>query len=113
MNKQCTEEIDQAQKTRMELCAQRDSAGDFKKHMDAIRRVLQAAERDAACGVVDKDFVDSYIDKIYVTMEDKGVMRLQIRIFTGEATDRYLAALRGRTGHTFKKMIEAYERNMK
>lgn len=113
MNKQCTAEIEQAQEELRTLCEQRDSANDFKKHMDTIRNVLQAAERDAACGVINKDFVDKYIDKIYATMDDENTMHLQIKIFTGETTDKYLSNLRSRMGHTFKKMIEAYERNMK
>ena len=113
MNKQCTTEIEQAQAELRELCEQRDSASDFKKHMDTIRNVLQAAERDAASGVINKDFVDKYIDKIYATMDDENTMHLQIKIFTGETTDKYLSNLRSRTGHTFKKMIEAYERSMK
>ena len=113
MNKQCTAEIEQAQEALRALCEQRDSASDFKKHMDTIRNVLQAAERDAACGVINKDFVDKYIDKIYATMEDDHTMHLQIKIFTGETTDKYLSNLKSRTGHTFKKMIEAYERSMK
>ena len=113
MNKQCTAEIEQAQEELRALCEQRDSASDFKKHMDTIRNVLQAAERDAACGVINKDFVDKYIDKIYATMDDENTMHLQIKIFTGETTDKYLSNLKSRTGHTFKKMIESYERNMK
>ena len=113
MNKQCTAEIEQAQEELRALCEQRDSASDFKKHMDTIRNVLQAAERDAACGVINKDFVDKYIDKIYATMDDENTMHLQIKIFTGETTDKYLSNLKSRTGHTFKKMIEAYERSMK
>ena len=56
--------------------------------------------------------MDKYIDKIYVTPEE-GRMLLQIKIFTGETTDKYLQNLRGRTGHTFKKMIESYEKGMK
>ena len=112
MNKQCTMEIGQAQEELRALCEQRDSASDFKKHMDTIRTVLQAAERDAACGVINKDFVDKYIDKIYATMDDENTMHLQIKIFTGETTDKYLLNLRSRTGHTFKKMIESYEKNL-
>ena len=97
----------------MELTAQRDSAADFKKHMDTIRRVLREAERDAAEGVINKEFVDRYIDKIFVTPEENGTMRLQIKIFTGETTDKYLTNLKSRTGHTFKKMIESYENGLK
>lgn len=104
MNKQCTAEIEQAQDELRELCEQRDSANDFKKHMDTIRQVLQAAERDASCGVINKDFVDKYIDKIYTTMDDENTMHLQIKIFTGETTDKYLSSLRSRTGHTFKNV---------
>ena len=105
MNKQCTMEIGQAQEELRALCEQRDSASDFKKHMDTIRTVLQAAERDAACGVINKDFVDKYIDKIYATMDDENTMHLQIKIFTGETTDKYLLNLRSRTGHTFKNVF--------
>ena len=46
-------------------------------------------------------------------------MRLDIKIFTGESCEKYLqklkrkANLEGRTSHTFKKMIEAYENSIK
>ena len=113
MNKQCAQELEQARQELMELEQQRDSAADFKKHIDTIRRVLQEAERDAAQGLINKEFVEQYIDKIFATPEEDGSMRLQIKIFTGETTDRYLQKLRGRAGHTFKKMIESYENSMK
>ena len=113
MNKQCVQELEQARQELMELEQQRDSAADFKKHIDTIRRVLQEAERDAAQGLINKEFVEQYIEKIFATPEEDGTMRLQIKIFTGETTDKYLQNLRGRTGHTFKKMIEAYENGMK
>lgn len=109
MNQQCTAEIDAAQNELKELAAQRDSASDFKKHIDTIRRVLQAAAQDAANGMINKEFVDQYIDKIFVTPEEDGSMRLQIKVFTGDITDKYLSKLRSRTGHTFKKMIQSYE----
>ena len=113
MNRQCARELEQARQELMELEQQRDSAADFKKHIDTIRRVLREAERDAAQGLINKEFVEQYIDKIFATPEEDGSMRLQIKIFTGETTDKYLSHLRGRTGHTFKKMIEAYENGMK
>ena len=112
MNKQCTQEIEAAQRELAELVQQRDSAADFKKHMDTIRRVLKDATANAANGLIDKAFIDEFVDKIYVTMDDNGVMHLQIKIFTGEITDKYLTALRSRTGHISKKMIEAYEQGL-
>ena len=126
MNRQCAQEIEDAQKELYDLTQQRDSAADFQKHIAAIRRVLQDAKKDAGNGVINKEFVEQYIDKIYVTPEDDGSMRLQIKIFTGESTDKYLLNLRsnaakaafspqnleGSTGHTFKKMIESYEKGL-
>ena len=113
MNKDCDREIEEAERKIYELEQQQLSKADFRKHIDTIRRVLHDAKRDAANGIINKDFVDQYIDKIFATPEADGTMRLQIKIFTGETTDKYLQNLRSRSGHTFKKMIEEYERNMK
>lgn len=112
MNKECDKEIEEAERQIYELEQQQLSKEEFKKHIDTIRRVLHDAKRDAAHGIINKDFVDKYIDKIFVTPEADGTMRLQIKIFTGESTDKYLSKLRGRTGHTMKKMIESYEQNL-
>lgn len=102
MNRQCAQEIDEAQKELAELTQQRDSAADFKKHIDAIRQVLREAQRDAADGIINREFVDKYINKIFATPEEDGSMRLQIKIFTGETTDKHRQNLRSRAGHTFK-----------
>ena len=112
MNKECDKEIEEAERQIYELEQQQLSKEEFRKHIDTIRRVLHDAKRDAAQGIINKDFIDKYIDKIFVTPEANGTMRLQIKIFTGETTDKYLSKLRGRTGHTLKKMIESYEKNL-
>lgn len=112
MNKECDREIDEAERQIYELEQQQLSKEEFRKHIDTIRRVLHDAKRDAAQGIINKDFIDKYIDKIFVAPQDDGTMRLQIKIFTGETTDKYLSKLRGRTGHTLKKMIESYEKNL-
>ena len=112
MNKACTEDIKDAEAQISELEQQLFSKDEFRKHMDAIRTTLEAARRDAAQGIITADFVTKYIDKILVTPEEDGSMRLDIKIFTGENTQKYLTKLALRTGHTFKKMIEAYENSM-
>lgn len=112
MNKACTDEIKDAEAQVLELEQQLFSKEEFRKHMDAVRSTLEAARRDAAQGLISTDFVSKYIDKIFVTPEEDGSMRLDIKIFTGETTRKYLAKLALRTGHTFKKMIEAYEQGM-
>lgn len=113
MNKDCDREISEAERQIYDLEQQQMSREDFRKQIDTIRRVLREAERDAAQGLISKEFVDRYIDKIFATPEEDGSLRLQIKVFTGETTDKYLTNLRSRTGHTFKKMIEAYENGMK
>jgi len=40
-------------------------------------------------------------------------MKLEIKIFTGETTEKYLEKIKGRTGHIFKRMIEKYENDLK
>lgn len=112
MNKECDEEINEAERQIYELEQQQLSKAEFKKHIDTIRRVLREAKRDAAQGIINKEFVDKYIDKIFVTPQEDGTMKLQIKIFTGESCDKYLSNLRGRTGHTLKKMIQSYEQGL-
>ncbi len=113
MNKDCDREISEAERQIYDLEQQQMSREDFRKQIETIRRVLREAARDAAQGLISKEFVDRYIDKIFATPEEDGSLRLKIKVFTGETTDKYLANLRSRTGHTFKKMIESYENGMK
>ena len=112
MNKTCTDEIQDAQAQIQDLEQQMFSREEFRKHMDAIRSTLEAARRDATQGMITAEFVSKYIDKILVTPEEDGSLRLDIKILTGETTQKYLTKLAHRTGHTFKKMIEAYEQGM-
>ena len=112
MNKQCADEIAAAEAEIAELQQQLYSKEEFRKQIEAIKSTMRNMEQAAATGAITKEFVDEFIDKIFVTPEKDGVMRLDIKIFTGEATMRYFEKLAGRTGHTFKKMIEAYEQNL-
>ena len=112
MNKDCEREISEAERQIYDLEQQQLSREGFRKQIYTIRRVLNEARRDAPRGLISKEFIDKYIDKILVTPEEDGSLRLQIKVFTGETTDKYLAHLRSRTGHTFKKMIESYEKNL-
>ena len=135
----CNEEIHALEQELAELKEQQESSQEFRTHMEKIRSVLRAAEADAAKGAITKEFIDTFIDKIYVTPEEDGSMHLAIKIFTGDVTEKYLQKLKrragitapkaegkeensdvtdthdapGRTGHTFKKMIEAYEQGLK
>ena len=137
-SRDCEQEIDRLQKLLLELQQELNSKEDFHKHMESIRAVMRDAQRDANRQIISKEFIDKYIDRIFATPQEDGSMRLEIKIFTGEATEKYLAKLKkrsddvsrtksgepetccaattsdtaGRTGHMFKKMIEAYEQSM-
>ena len=98
MNKECAKEIKDAQAQILELEQQMFSKEEFRKHMDAIRATLEAARRDAQTGMITVEFVSRYIDKIVVTPEENDTLRLDIRIFTGESTKKYLQNLKVRAG---------------
>ncbi len=118
MTAQCNADIKAIEEELLELRSQQESSEEFRQHMEKLRSVLAAAEKDVADGVVTKEFIDTFIDKIFVTPEGKNHIRLEIRIFTGDSTQKYLERLKkradpeGRTGHTFKKMIESYEQGL-
>ena len=138
MTDQCNADIKKAEATLHELQDQMQSNEEFQKHMNKLRAVMREAQKCVESGFVTKAFVDQYIDKIFATPEEDGSVRLDIRIFTGDATEKYLTKLKKiadnvsrttsdenksacaatalgdgvRAGHTSKKMIEAYEQGM-
>ena len=119
MTDQCNREIDAAEHELADLKSQQESSDEFRAHMDKIRSTLRNAERDVKNGVVTKEFIDTFIDKIFATPESNETMRLDIRIFTGDSTEKYLQKMNrlsnveSRTGHMNKKMIEQYENSLK
>ena len=135
MNKQCSAEEKALEAQLADLTAQQESTGNMKQQLETIRTVLRNAQKDAANGVISKEFVTRYIDKIFATPQDDGSLRLDIKIFTGETCEKHLKNLRRQiaaqtdapqavaafspeddskvpAGHTFKKMIESYEKNL-
>ena len=139
MSAACNEEIKHAEAEIAELQHAALEGEELWKKIEVIRKVLTNAQKDAADGIITKEFVDQYIDKIFVTPTEEGTLQLQIKIFTGETNEQYFRKLERRSGvitgnlaiqegtqvvsegsepdasmgHTFKKMIEAYERDMK
>ena len=112
MNAQCAEEIADAEAQIQELEQQLYSKEEFRRQIESMKATMRNLEQAAASRAITKEFVEEFIDKILVTPVDANTLRLDIRIFTGEATQRYFEKLAGRTGHTFKKMIEAYEQGL-
>ena len=137
-SKECDQELEVLHAELEELQSQIQSKEEFRQHMETVREVMRRAQRDAQAGIVAKEFVETYIDKIFATPQEDGSIKLEIKIFNGEATEKYLSKLKkltndlsqtntenpesaraatppdgvSRTGHTFKKMIEAYEQGL-
>ena len=112
MNRQCAEEIADAEAQIIELEQQLYSKEEFRRQIETMKSVMRNMEQAAATGAITKEFVDEFIDRIFATPAGENTLRLDIRIFTGEETRKYFEKLELRSGHTFKKMIEAYEQGL-
>lgn len=117
MNRQITKESSEVYSAIEETENEINSQEGFKEKIEEIKTVLQKAEKDASKEMIDSAFVNKYIDKIYVTPVDDGVIDISVKLFTGDTFAKVFEKsghrLAGRTGHTFKKMIESYENSMK
>lgn len=113
----CDRDISEAEQTLKYLDEELLTEAEYRKHMAEVQKTLEAASRDAESGIITKDFVNRYIDKIYVTSTGDDICELRIRIFTGKNTEKWLKKLskrtQSRTGVTSKKMIESYENSIK
>ena len=138
MTAACNREIKAAEGEIADLRQTAADSEEFRRRIEEIRTVLTNAQRVAGRDAITKEFVDRYIDKIFVTPIGEAALRLQVKIFTGETNEKYLGKLARCTGqmtgdvaeqeenqdtargsgdcvsvgHTSKKMIEAYESNM-
>ena len=117
MTDACDREIEEASEAIAELEKQMFTKEEYKRHIAEVKTRLDAAVRDASSGMITPEFVAQYIDKITVTITDDDTANLNIKIFTGKNTEKWLAKLAAhradRTGHTFKKMVEKYENDIK
>lgn len=117
MTASCDRETEEAQKKLTELEEQLFTKEEYRKHIGEVKARLDAAVRDASTGMITNEFVAQYIDKIIVTSDGNDTAKLEIKIFTGKNTEKWLKKLserhRGRTGVMSKKMIESYENSIK
>ena len=103
MNNQISKDITKFEEEIAALEEQKNSKDKLKEHIEKMKKLLKQAEAEAQEKIIDKEFIKKYIDKIYVSPEN-GHLKLSIKIFTGEVTEKYLEDFKSRTGHTFKGM---------
>ncbi|MDD6800637.1 MAG: hypothetical protein PUE85_09520 [Firmicutes bacterium] len=101
MTEQCIADIKAAERELVDLRAQQESGEESKAGMERIRKVLRDAEQDGANGEITKEFVYTFIDKIFVTPEADGSMRLDIKIFTGESCEKYFEKIKNRSVQSY------------
>lgn len=117
MTDTCDREVEEAKKALAELEEEAFTKEEYHRHISEVKTRLEAAVKDASQGMITTEFVAQYIDKIFVTLAENDTAKLEIKIFTGKNTEKWLKKLhsrsKGRMGNTSKKMIESYEKNMK
>ena len=116
MTATCDKEAEEARRELAELEEQLFTKEEYRKHMAEVRSRLEAAVKDASSGMITAEFVAQYIDRILVTNPEPNVANLEIKIFTGRTTQKWLDKLKarhaGRTGNIMKKMIQSYENGL-
>lgn len=87
---------------------------DLEGQIERLKKALALGMESLDDGVITRDFVDNYISRIDVEPLGENALRVDIHILTNDTVRCRLEKLsKGRTGHTCKKMIEAYENGMK
>jgi len=104
MTDSCDREIEEAGEAIVALEKQMFTKEEYKRHIAEEKTRLDAAVKDASSGLVTPEFVSQYIDKITVTDDDTA--NLNIKIFTGKNTEKWLKKLaeyhHSHTDHTLK-----------
>lgn len=85
-----------------ELETQLDAKQDFEKHIHFLRTALIDAYQNAKSGSITRAFVERYIDTIHASAAPGGVS-LEIKLFTGETTERFLADIKKRWAKNSKE----------
>lgn len=99
MNSQCEAEMAGVLEKLDELNQQLLSQDELNEQLKEIRAKLQEIKDDIRCDIISRNFVNRYIDRIYITPVDAQTAQLDIQIFTGESTVKYLEKLKRRAGH--------------
>ena len=90
------------------------SDNEFFVRMNEIRKILQNAKNELPLTAIDAPFINRYIERIDVTVENPLVIRLEVKLLTGEKCTKFLEKLRKSRAVAFsKKMVESYENSIK
>lgn len=83
MLKVCEQEIENAQSEILKLKDMHKSNQDFETQIRQLQDIINNSTNDIENGVVNKEFIDKYIEQIFVTPIDKDNMMLNVKLVTG------------------------------
>ena len=112
MSQRCTDNIN---KYIAEIALKKNIVSEQKnicRDIEKIHKGLLQAKKEASAGLIDKSFVNRYIDKIYVSVENNEIT-MDIAVMTGERHCVSFNKSGCRSGQMFKKMIMNAENAMK
>lgn len=89
-----------------------DLSEQMSQQCQQLRKALSFKLSELEDGLINRDFVDCFIQRIDVTPGSDGTLELEIQVLTSDVIHRELKKTEGRTGQTFKKMIESYEKSL-
>jgi hypothetical protein len=88
-----------------------------KQRMKTLRETLEKAVLCAQNELIDQDFVSAFIDSIQVSIVNTDTAKLEIKLSSNQSLNEWITRQKKnaqfRTGHTFKKMVEKYENDIK
>ena len=96
LNASNSKEIEKVEAEIEDLKKQLESDAGFKDSIEEIKSSLVSAAKVASEGLITKNFIDKYVDKIFVSVEDDSHAKIEIKLVTGETTEKYLLKLKAR-----------------
>ena len=117
MNLAIDREIEMSRRELTESERFRVDEEECKQRMKTLRETLEKAVLCAQNELIDQDFVSAFIDSIEVSIVNTDTAKLEIKLSSNQSLNEWITrqkmSAQFRTGHTFKKMVEKYENDIK
>ena len=117
MNQSISAEMSQFSEVLEKLEQKQQTLQQASKDMQNLKKMIKLSAESISNEIITRDFVEKYIDRIVANPIDDTHMNLDIYLKLGYSCETQIVKNNNGftvpTGHTFKKMIESYERSAK
>lgn len=86
----CENKIKEKEKNIEELKSQIKGNDNLTKYIKRLKDIINSAAENISVEMIDKAFIDKFIDKIIVTPTDKNSVKLDVKILTGQVVESSL-----------------------